>query len=50
MTTPEEFAESISHIAELPKEEYEDMCKRVRKVAERFDYKVLAAREIELLG
>ena len=49
MTTPEEFAESISHIAEQPKEEYEDMCKRVRKVAERFDYKVLAAREIELL-
>lgn len=50
MTTPEEFAESIRHIAEQPKEEYEDMCKRVRKVAERFDYKVLAAREIELLG
>ena len=50
MNTPEEFAESIRSIAEQPKEEYEAMCKRVREVAKRFDYKVLAAREIELLG
>ena len=48
--TPQEFAEAICSIAELPQDEYEAMCKRVRKVAERFDYKVLASREIELLG
>lgn len=48
--TPQEFAEAICSIAELPQDEYEAMCKRVRKVAEIFDYKVLASREIELLG
>lgn len=48
--TPQEFAEAIRSIAELPQEEYEAMCKRVREVAYRFDYKVLAEREIELLG
>lgn len=49
METPEEFAAAIRRIAELPKEEYDAMCKRVRKVAERFDYKVLAARELEII-
>lgn len=48
--TPQEFADAIRGIAELPREEYEAMCRRVREVAERFDYKVLAKREIELLG
>ena len=48
--TPQEFADAIRGIAELPKEEYEAMCCRVREVAKRFDYKVLAKREIELLG
>ena len=47
--TPQEFADAIRSIAELPKEEYEAMCKRVRKVAEKFDYKVLAARELEII-
>lgn len=50
INTPEEFAAEIRRIAEQPKEEYEAMCYRVREVAKRFDYKVLAAREIELLG
>ncbi len=48
--TPQAFADAIRGIAELPREEYEAMCRRVREVAERFDYKVLAKREIELLG
>lgn len=48
--TPQEFAEAIRSIAELSQEEYEAMCKRVREVAQRFDYKVLAEHEIELLG
>lgn len=47
--TPQEFADAIRNIAELPAEEYEAMCKRVRKTAERFDYKVLAARELEII-
>lgn len=47
--TPQEFADAIQSIAELPQEEYEAMCKRVREVAERFDYKVLAARELEVI-
>ena len=48
--TPEEFAAEIRRIAELPQDKYKAMCQRVREVAKRFDYKVLAAREIELLG
>lgn len=47
--TPQEFADAIRGIAELPKEEYEDMCKRVREVAERFDYKVLSAEELKII-
>lgn len=47
--TPEEFAEAIRGIAELPADEYQAMCKRVREVAEKFDYKVLAARELEII-
>lgn len=50
LETPQEFASAVRSIAELPQEEYEAMCKRVREVAQRFDYKVLAKREIELLG
>lgn len=47
--TPEEFAEAIRKLAEQPKEEYDAMCERVREVAKRFDYKVLAARELEII-
>ena len=47
--TPQEFAEAICSIAELSQEEYEAMCKRVREVAARFDYKVLASREIAVV-
>lgn len=47
--TPQEFAEAIRKLAEQPKEEYDAMCERVREVAERFDYKVLAARELEII-
>lgn len=47
--TPQEFADAIRSIAELPKEEYDAMCERVREVAKKFDYKVLAARELEII-
>lgn len=47
--TPEEFAESIQKLAEQPKEEYDAMCERVREVAKRFDYKVLAAQELKII-
>lgn len=47
--TPEEFAEAIRKLAEQPKEEYDAMCARVRDVAKRFDYKVLAAEEIKVI-
>lgn len=48
--SPQEFANAIRGIAEMPQEEYEAMCKRVRAVAQKFDYKVLAEREIVLLS
>ncbi len=47
--TPQEFAEAIRKLAEQPKEEYDAMCERVREVAKRFDYKVLAAQELEII-
>ena len=49
MFTAEEFAAEIARLAELPKDEYEAMCRRVRKVGEQFDYKVLAKRELSIL-
>ena len=49
MFTPEEYAAEIVRVAELPKNEYEAMCQRVRKVGEQFDYKVLAKRELSIL-
>lgn len=47
--TPEAFAQTIRDLAEQPKPEYDAMCERVRKVAERFDYKKLAAEEIKVI-
>lgn len=47
--TPEEFVDAIRKLAEQPKQEYDAMCERVRKVAKRFDYKVLAAEELKVI-
>ena len=49
MFTPEEFADAIRLCTEQPREQYLAMCERVRKVAERFDYKNLAAEEIKVI-
>ncbi len=46
---PEEFADSVVSIAELPQEEYQAMCERVREVARKYDYAVLAQRELEVI-
>ena len=47
--TAEEYAEQIRRFAELPEEEYNAMCARVRETARQFDYKVLAAEEINVI-
>lgn len=47
--TPEEFADAIRKLAEQPKEEYDAMCARVREVAKRFDYNMLAAEELKVI-
>lgn len=49
METAEDFAMAIKQLAEQSSEDYDAMCKRVRAVAEQFDYKNLAAKELELL-
>lgn len=49
ITTPESFAQAIRICAEQPRYRYDGMCERVRKVAERFDYKNLAAAEIKVI-
>ncbi|MBR6438128.1 MAG: glycosyltransferase family 4 protein [Bacteroidales bacterium] len=47
--TSEEFAMAIRSLAEQPRASYDAMCERVREVAKRFDYKVLAQRELEII-
>lgn len=47
--TPEAFAQAIRDVAEQPRASYDGMCERVRAVAQRFDYKVLAAEEIAVI-
>ena len=49
MFTPEEIAQAIRSVAEQPRDSYDRMCERVRKTAERFDYKNLAAQEIAVV-
>ena len=49
INTSEEFATAIRSLAEQPQASYKAMCERVREVAKRFDYKVLAAQEIEVI-
>ena len=49
MFTAEEFAAAIRQCAEQPRDQYLAMCERVRKVAERFDYKILASEEIKVI-
>ncbi len=49
MFSPEEFAAAIRQCAEQPCDQYQAMCERVRKVAESFDYKKLAAEEIKVI-
>ena len=47
--TPESFAQSIRDVAEQPRASYDAMCVRVRKTAERFDYKKLSEEEIKVI-
>ena len=49
MEKAEDFSIAIRNLAEQPKASYDAMCERVRKVAERFDYKRLAAQEIDVI-
>lgn len=47
--TADEFVLAIRSLAEQPRASYDAMCERVREVAKRFDYKVLAQRELEII-
>ena len=49
LETPEQYAEAIRELAEQPQHEYDAMCKRVLDIAKRYDYKVLAKRELEVI-
>lgn len=49
MDAPEEYASEIRKIAEQPKVDYDAMCQRVRKAAEDFDYRKLAAMELAVI-
>ena len=45
--TPEEYAQAIKSIYEMPKAEYEAMCNRVKEVAQRYDINYLCERFAE---
>ena len=47
--TPEEFVDAIRTLAEQSQESYDAMCKRVRMVAGRFDYRNLAEEELKVI-
>ena len=49
LDSPEQYAAAIRELAEQSQSDYNEMCRRVREAAMRFDYKVLAAKELELL-
>lgn len=44
----EEYATSIRKLLTMPNEEYNEMCKRARNVAQEFDYKILTDKLIKL--
>lgn len=45
----DDFVFAIRSLAEQPHASYDAMCERVREVAKRFDYKVLAAEELKII-
>lgn len=49
INSPEEFAELIRRLAEQPQADFDAMCARVRETAKRFDYKILAQKEFEVI-
>ncbi|MBO4923237.1 MAG: glycosyltransferase family 4 protein [Bacteroidales bacterium] len=49
LITPEAFAQAIRDLAEQPRADYDGMCERVRKAAQRYDYKRLAHEEIKVI-
>jgi len=44
---PEEYAQAIKSIYDMPKNEYEEMCNRVKEVAKRYDINYLCERFAE---
>ena len=49
MDSATDIAKEIKRLAEQPADEYNAMCQRVRKVAERFDYQKLATSELKVI-
>lgn len=49
LDSPEQYAAAIRELAEQSQPDYIAMCQRVRETAMRYDYKVLAAKELKLL-
>ena len=50
LDTAEDFAEAIRSLTNLSITEYNSMCERVRKVAEQFDYNIIATKEIDVIN
>lgn len=49
LDTPEEYAKAISDLANLSREEYDNICQNVNRVKLQFDYTVLSEKLFEVL-
>lgn len=49
LDTPEKYAAAIRQIANMSRSDYDAMCKRVRATVDKYDYKVLSERLIDVL-
>lgn len=48
--TDKEYAEAMLSFVNMPKEDYYEICKRVRKVSEQFDYPVLSKHLMDIIN
>ena len=49
LDTAKDFADAIRYLAEQPAKEYSEMCQRIRKCANRYDYKKLSEEEFNVI-
>lgn len=49
INTPQEYADAIRYFVDLPKDEYDEMCKNSKMAAKQFDYEVLSKKMLAVI-